>query len=49
MSMKKKIPYSTVGKIWINFTCRLVTGSHVEKFVDIKRKSDWLLKIRQES
>ena len=31
LSFKKKIPYSTVRKSWINFTSRLVAGSHVEK------------------
>ena len=28
---EKKNPYSTVTKFWINFTCRLVAGSHAEK------------------
>ena len=31
MSLEKKIPYSTVSKFWINFTCHLIVGSHVEK------------------
>ena len=43
---EKKIPYSTVRKFWINFTCRLVVGSHVEKVAHIKTKSDWLLKFQ---
>ena len=31
MSLKKKIPYSAVSNFWINLTCHLVAGSHVEK------------------
>ena len=30
-AFEKEIPYNIVRKSWINFTWRLVAGSHVEK------------------
>ena len=48
LSLKNKIPYNIVRKSWINFTCFHVVSREamLKKAVDIKTKSDWLLKFQ---
>ena len=41
-----QIPYSKVRKSWINFTCVSLREAMLKNAVDIKTKSDWLLKFQ---